>query len=80
VISVEYFESELTNIDGLDSDALFNMSGLRVVANFVGDDFRLAKGIHERCTSSAGCTFWPRHFHQQRTEATDEESDTNQQP
>ena len=37
----------LTDIDGLDSDALLDVGSLGGVADLVGEDLGLAKGVHE---------------------------------
>ena len=37
----------LTNVDGLDSDTLFNVSGLGVVGNFVGQHLGFTEGVNE---------------------------------
>lgn len=45
----------LTDIDGLDPDALFDMSSVWVIANLVCDDFRLAERVHKgRASRSRG--------------------------
>ncbi len=46
-----------TNVDGLDPDALFNVSSLRGVADLVGENLGLAKGVHEGGTTSARSTY-----------------------
>lgn len=37
----------LTDVDGLNPDTLFNVSGLGVVGNFVGQDLGFAEGVNE---------------------------------
>ena len=45
-----------TDVDGLDPDALFNMSSLGGVADLVGENLGLAKSVHEGGTTSARST------------------------
>lgn len=49
-------ERLLTDNDGLDSDALFDMSSVWVIADLVGDDFRLAQRVHKSRASRARST------------------------
>jgi hypothetical protein len=54
-ISIPSGPERLTNVDGLDLDALLLVSGLGVVRNLVLKDFILAEGIHEGgATSTRG--------------------------
>ena len=46
-----------TNVDRLDPDALLNVSSLGRVADLMGEDLRLAKGVHESGTASARSTY-----------------------
>ena len=50
-ISADQKSPRLTDIDGLDSDTLFDVSSVWVVADLVSDDLRLAEGIDE-CRAS----------------------------
>ena len=46
-----------TDVDGLDPDALLDVSSLGRVADLMGEDLRLAKGVHESGTASARSTY-----------------------
>lgn len=47
----------LTDVDRLDSDTLFDVCGLWVVANFVWEDFRLAECVYKRRAASSRRTW-----------------------
>lgn len=46
-----------TNVDGLDSNAFFEVGRLRAIRNLVGEHLRLAEGIHESGATSTRGTY-----------------------
>jgi len=50
----------LTNVDGLDADALFDVSLSRVFRVLVLEHAALAQGVYKGCSSSARRA-WPEH-------------------
>ena len=48
---------ELTNIDGLDADALLDVSRVWVIVDLVCNDLRLAERVHKGRSSGARCTW-----------------------
>lgn len=49
-------ERKLTNIDRLDSNALFDVCCVWVIGDFMSQNLRLAKGIDKGGASSSRCT------------------------